>query len=470
MFVSFIGYNRAYNEKGKLLFETYKAQLDYISINSLEELSPTKIMDKLVFKSKENNIKFCTFIIYPDGSIKTSDNSTLEKYFLEYLKEISPSNNYRIFDEYLHTEGAASIIKYQNQEFIIGVKYIVKLDNLISHYLILFLSLIAMNIVIVVYFSKTLTDEINIIASKLEELSSSTDIDFDNKIPITSNDEISDLIFALNNVLDKEKNNVEILKSNHQILVENEKLASLGSFIGGIAHNLRTPIMSIAGATEGINQLINEYQRSISDSRVTQEDHMEISKEMLEWTSSIKNYCSYITEIINAIKGQTVTKSSDVYSSFTIEELLNRVEILMKFELRNNNCNISIENKAPLHTVISGELSNLVQVVNNLIQNAIHSYEESGGTIHLAIVEIDNVITISIKDEGKGIPSNIKEKLFKEMTTSKGKNGTGLGLYISHSTIVGKFKGKMWFESEETKGTTFFIELQKIKNLTQKDS
>jgi len=64
-----------------------------------------------------------------------------------------------------------------------------------------------------------------------------------------------------------------------------------------------------------------------------------------------------------------------------------------------------------------------------------------------------------LKDYGSGISPSVRDKLFREMVTTKGKLGTGLGLYMSHATIKGKFGGRMWFDSEPGKGTCFFIEL-----------
>jgi signal transduction histidine kinase len=106
---------------------------------------------------------------------------------------------------------------------------------------------------------------------------------------------------------------------------------------------------------------------------------------------------------------------------------------------------------------INGEINNLIQILNNLIANAIQSYDEKGGMIEIGVMKENSNIKFSIKDSGKGIPMEIQEKLFKSMVTTKGKNGTGLGLYMSYSTIKGHFGGNMWFESEEGKGTTFYI-------------
>lgn len=66
-------------------------------------------------------------------------------------------------------------------------------------------------------------------------------------------------------------------------------------------------------------------------------------------------------------------------------------------------------------------------------------------------------MVISIKDYGSGLPDKVKDKLFTEMITTKGKNGTGLGLYMSYSTIKAHFGGDITFESSLGKGTTFNV-------------
>lgn len=70
--------------------------------------------------------------------------------------------------------------------------------------------------------------------------------------------------------------------------MESERLSSLGQLIGGIAHNLKTPIMSIAGAAEGLNDLIKEYDSSIDDPTVNSQDHHEIASDMSTWIEKIK--------------------------------------------------------------------------------------------------------------------------------------------------------------------------------------
>ena len=68
-----------------------------------------------------------------------------------------------------------------------------------------------------------------------------------------------------------------------------------------------------------------------------------------------------------------------------------------------------------------------------------------------------NNLLISVKDYASGLSDKVKDKLFKEMITTKGKNGTGLGLYMSYSTIKAHFNGNITFDSKIGKGTTFTI-------------
>ena len=277
-------------------------------------------------------------------------------------------------------------------------------------------------------------------------------------MPVVSNDEIGDLVNAFNAIQQLTKANIEQIHNNQNMLMERERLASLGQLIGGIAHNLKTPIMSISGAAEGLTDLIKEYDESIGDPEVTYEDHHAIAKDMYEWVSKIKSYTEYMSDVITAVKGQAVTLSENDTTSFDIDELVKRVNILMKHELKNALVTLNVEINVDKHTTLNGDITSLVQVINNMISNSIQSYNgEPNKSIDLLINKQDNNIIISIKDYGSGLPEVVKEKLFKEMITTKGKNGTGLGLFMSYSTIKAHFNGNITFESKEGKGTTFNI-------------
>ena len=252
---------------------------------------------------------------------------------------------------------------------------------------------------------------------------------------------------------------LEAIEEKHAIMMEQERLASLGHLIGGIAHNLKTPIMSIAGIVEGVKDLVAEYRASIGDENVTVSDHYEIADEMLSWLNKIKPYCSYVSDVIDAVKGQAVKLSASSMVSFTINELVKRIQILMKYELIRYKCELNTKISVDLSSELNGDINSLIQVFDNIIINAIQAYEGKTGSIDFYIDGDDESILFAIKDYAKGVPDSIKHKLLKEMVTTKGTAGTGLGLYMSYSTIKGRFGGEMWFESEEGKGTTFYVRL-----------
>jgi len=120
---------------------------------------------------------------------------------------------------------------------------------------------------------------------------------------------------------------------------------------------------------------------------------------------------------------------------------------------------MSVEHKCQFdeNTTIKGEINNLVQIMNNLISNSIEAYNGNSGEIDLIFQQNNNNLEIAVRDYGCGIPDKVKEKLLKSMITTKGKKGTGLGLYISYSTIKGKFGGTIHIDSEEGRGTTITV-------------
>ncbi len=255
---------------------------------------------------------------------------------------------------------------------------------------------------------------------------------------------------------------MQTIKDNQDMLVEKERLASLGQMIGGIAHNLKTPIMSIAGAAEGLSDLIKEYDSSIGDDEVTEEDHHEIAKDMQEWIEKTRTHLSYMSDVITAIKGQAVAFSEQTSSGFTIKELLNYVDILMKHELKNGLTNLKTKADIDSSTILKGNINSLVQVINNIISNAIQAYQLQGKSnedINFTIYKENSNIVFKIEDFAGGLPQKVQDKLFKEMITTKGKNGTGLGLFMSYSNIKAHFSGNMDYETEKGKGTTFYIRI-----------
>lgn len=292
----------------------------------------------------------------------------------------------------------------------------------------------------------------------LEEHIESLDKYFTVEINVLYNNDVFLGVLLLFKDITQHKLDMQALKDNQDILIERERLASLGQLIGGIAHNLKSPIMSISGATEGLTDLIKEYEESIVDKDVTIDDHLAIANDMKDWISKIKSYLEYMSDIITAVKGQAVALSENTVDSFTVEELTKRVDILMKHELKKALITLNLDLKVPTSLMIHGNINGLVQVINNMISNAIQAYKgKEGQTIDLIITQEKNDVIVSVRDYAGGLPKEVQEKLFKEMITTKGKDGTGIGLFMSYSNIRAHFNGDITYSTEEGKGTIFNI-------------
>lgn len=276
--------------------------------------------------------------------------------------------------------------------------------------------------------------------------------------PINSDNTSLGTLFLFKDIT-QHKEDMETIRNNQDILMERERLAGLGQLIGGIAHNLKTPIMSIAGATQGLENLIKEYDESIDDPLVNSQDHHDIAKDMEALIPKIRAHLEYMSDIITTVKGQAVASlSTDDSEEFTISELVKRVNILMKHELKNAYIYLNILMKVDENTVIDGNVNVLVQVVNNIISNAIQAYDgKHDQNIQFEISQKENNMIFSITDFAGGLSKEVQDRLFKEMVTTKGKNGTGLGLYMSYSNIKAHFGGDITYKTEEGKGTTFNI-------------
>ena len=275
--------------------------------------------------------------------------------------------------------------------------------------------------------------------------------------PINSENSSLGTLFLFKDIT-QHKEDMQTIKNNQEILMERERLAGLGQLIGGISHNLKTPIMSIAGVVQGLENLIHEYEESIDDPLVNSQDHHDIAKDMEEWIPKIRAHLEYMSDIITTVKGQAVALVNNEDDSFTVGELIKRVNILMKHELKNAYIYMNVLMKIDENQTLKGDVNSLVQVVNNIISNAIQAYDgKHDQNIELEITKKGNDVIFSITDFAGGLPKEVQDKLFKEMITTKGKNGTGLGLYMSYSNIKAHFGGDITYETENGKGTTFNI-------------
>ena len=456
LILSLFGYYRLTVEKESLLHNYYASALSN-SVDEIRQLPNIDTANSILSRYYNANTTFC-FIEYPDGTIETSNGTQLSHFFVKYMHDLASTYNNTVYESYtIDSQAVIQTFNYNNQVYTVGIYYEIASFTTFLQLLVLAFTLFLFALLTIYLISSSLVKNIQNVSTGLKNIADK-DLSQTTKLPITSDDELGELENELNIVQDLNMQYINQIKGNQDMLMEKERLASLGQLIGGISHNLKTPIMSISGAAEGLTDLVKEYDSSIDDPEVNSQDHHDIAKDMNEWIEKIKEYTSYMSDIITAVKGQAVTLSEADNISFDIDELVKRVDILMKHELKNALIYLNIKMKAPKDTIINGDINSLVQVINNMISNAIQAYNgKTEQNIDLILEKHKNNLIISVKDYASGLPQKVKDKLFKEMITTKGKNGTGLGLYMSYSTIKAHFNGDIIFESEEEKGTTFNI-------------
>lgn len=187
-----------------------------------------------------------------------------------------------------------------------------------------------------------------------------------------------------------------------------------------------------------------------------------ISKDILEEVqghiNNINNYLYYMSDIISTTKNQAKASTNLSESVFSLRELFQRASLILSHELKKRKVSLHLQlDEVMSDYKLHGDLISLIQVFVNLIENAIDAYNGKSGDIKIGAKKEIKYIRIFVKDNGCGMSYQVKNKVLKQMITTKGTNGTGIGLYISNIIIKAKFGGYLDIESELNKGTTLSI-------------
>ncbi|MEG0073406.1 MAG: histidine kinase N-terminal 7TM domain-containing protein [Clostridia bacterium] len=240
------------------------------------------------------------------------------------------------------------------------------------------------------------------------------------------------------------KLNQETLAEKQEIILTQSRLATIGELAGGLAHDINTPISTIR---TGI-QLLKE---NFKDDPYKQE--------LLEQMNSC---ASKISDISNTVRNQFRNLGNDYKSTFSINKIINEISVICKNELTKYKCTLSLS--MPEEIEYEGNATKLSQVITNLIVNAIQVYADTnGGNVNVFLHQTEKSVIIEVEDFAGGIDEEVLPHLFKNILTTKGSNGTGLGLYLSYSVIKSDFSGMLSVKTKKNVGTTFKITLPKQK-------
>lgn len=212
-----------------------------------------------------------------------------------------------------------------------------------------------------------------------------------------------------------------------------KNMLSISDIIATAVHDLKNPIAVIRGLGDlGILVTKSEKERQYFKRIIHQSDILN----------------SIVIDLLSIFKPQppSIEKPSDL-----IKDVLTDIEPLCSMK------NIQINFLTQSNRKINLFVMQFKRALLNLIDNAIKVMPD-GGIINIEIKDNGNELLISLSDTGPGIPHDIKDNLFQAYTF-RSEGGTGLGLFMTHHVITNIHNGQIWFESIETKGTTFFISL-----------
>jgi two-component system, NtrC family, sensor kinase len=245
----------------------------------------------------------------------------------------------------------------------------------------------------------------------------------------------------------------------HQ-MQQGQKLEALGRMGAGIAHEINTPAQYISDNIRFFQQgweYVAPILRGAGDDPEIEYFLREIPKaveESLQGTHKIERIVRAVRDFSHSKGGEKIPIDINQAIETTLEVSTNEWKYVANLET-------DFDAGLPSPLGLSGEIH---QMLLHLIVNAAraiaekHTSREGKGTLRITTSLSGEFVEIRISDTGVGIPEKYREKVFEPFFTTRGVGqGSGQGLAVAYSVIVQQHQGKVWFESEEGKGTTFFV-------------
>jgi len=249
------------------------------------------------------------------------------------------------------------------------------------------------------------------------------------------------------------------LKRAQRDLIAAEKMASLGSLVAGVAHELNTPIGNSLLAATALSDSLVELEHQVADGslrRSSLESHVsEIHVASTLITRSLERAAGLIT----AFKQVAVDQTNDQRRRFDLVNVLQDTLTTFAPRLRREDCETSVV--APERLAMDSYPGSLYQVFSNLINNALaHAFAgRAEGAIAVSLhMSADDYVEIGFSDNGVGMPDTVLRRVFDPFFTTKmGQGGTGLGMNIVYNIVTGVLGGTISIDACEGRGTTVKI-------------
>jgi signal transduction histidine kinase len=239
-------------------------------------------------------------------------------------------------------------------------------------------------------------------------------------------------------------------------IVESQKLASLGSLVAGISHELNTPLGNILMVASTLNDKLDGLHELIQKGQMSRANLYAVMDDSRRAGDMIMRSAKRSVELIESFKRLWVDQTSQRRRRFdlrtTVQDIVTPLSVLAPI------AKVEIDVQIPEDIKMDSFPGHLEQVVNNLVMNSVRHGFEGRQEGHIVIgARLQGAwVEMVYSDDGQGIAKEMQHRVFEPFYTTKlGQGGSGLGLSIVHNLIQGVFKGRLRLYSEPGKGVRF---------------
>ena len=263
---------------------------------------------------------------------------------------------------------------------------------------------------------------------------------------------------------------LQTLKQTQNELIATEKMASLGSLVAGVAHELNTPIGNSLLASTTLIDRINEFERDMTKGVLLRSKLVVYLQEISQGCELIAGSLHRAANLINSFKQVAVDQTNDQRRFFDLQQVLQDILSTYAPRLRLANCTATLD----VHGVFNLDSypGSVGQVISNLINNAlIHAFEgRDNGTIKIGATMLDEGwVEIDFSDNGVGMSDHVLRHVFDPFFTTKmGKGGSGLGMNIVYNIVLGMLGGRIDIQTAIGKGTSVKILLPLVAPIRER--
>ncbi len=260
---------------------------------------------------------------------------------------------------------------------------------------------------------------------------------------------------------DRVRRRGEELKQAQEELVQKETLASLGSLVAGVSHELNTPLGNALIAADTAHASLAEARALLEGPAVRRSELLRSLAHTEDALSLALGNLRRSATLVQDFKQVSVDRSSLQRRRFNLRTVCEEVVNLLHFQLKAMP--ISVELDLPDDVWLDSYPGPFGQVLTNLIQNALlHAFEgREQGRVRISLREHNaRRISLAVSDDGCGIRLELQNQVFKPFfTTRLGRGGSGLGLHIVYSTVVSVLGGSISLRSLPGEGSCFTLDL-----------